>query len=137
MGSRTFKHLTAGSNTIMPTGKVLTFGGRPGGVGFYTTEDEDEIKHMLQLVKSPTAPVEEEVAAVAEAATETIATAVLTKPADPALQEAVKDAAASAEKAADPHVVAAQETLNKLIAKNGTATVAAQAAPANNPAPTP
>jgi len=135
MGNRTFKHLTAGSNTIMPNGKVLVFGGRPGGVGFYTTDDEDEIKHLLQLVKSPTAPVEEEKTEVAEASAETLVTAVLTKPADPALQEAVKDAAASAEKAADPNIVSAQEKLSSLIAKNGTATVAAQAAPANNPAP--
>lgn len=87
--------------------------GKPGGVGVLTIDDETQIAELRELAKSPTAQCIEvpEEAAV----TETIAKAV-----DPALKEAVSDAAANSERQATPEVASAQDNLAKLIAASKT-----------------
>lgn len=66
--SRTFHNLSAGSTTILPSGKVIRFGGKVEqgegttkvGTGTYTTSQEDEIAWLESLCKMPSPQVWEE-----------------------------------------------------------------------------
>lgn len=81
---RTFKHLVAGSTTILASGKVLTFGGAQGKPGVYETSDPDEIAHLVAMTKSYTSQLVE--------TTEAPEAAVRV---DPAIAAAAADAAAN------------------------------------------
>ena len=93
MTSRTFMHLTAGSTTIMPSGKIITFGGKKGGHGVYETADAAEIAWLESLAKQRLGQTME-VSAEAGAATPMPVV-------DPTIAAAAADAAANALKVAD------------------------------------
>lgn len=119
-----YTSLTAGSTTITPKGKVLTFGGKPGTYGVYTTSDADEIKHLDELHDSPTAQVtrtavttvDEETAEVVE-----VKTAEAPKE-DPVVKQAAEEAAEATARVVNPVVAAAQEKLASTIAASKAAT---------------
>lgn len=52
-GWRTFQHLYANANTIMPSGKKIIFGGQNGHSGQYSTNVADQIEHLAELSKTP------------------------------------------------------------------------------------
>lgn len=52
-GWRTFQHLYANANTIMPNGKKLIFGGQNGHTGQYSTNVPDQIEHLAELAHTP------------------------------------------------------------------------------------
>ena len=56
---RTFQHVYANAGTILPTGRRLVFGGPNGGVGEYTTNDEKELEHLVDLARTPGSMVTE------------------------------------------------------------------------------
>jgi hypothetical protein len=113
----TFRHLTAGSNFIMPSGKHLIFSGPAGGVGEYTTNDPNEIKELTYLAKQSNVPVEFVIDKAPETST------VLRKPADPAIAAAVVEASASSEKDVNPVIAAARDRLAQTIAGDKNAAV--------------
>lgn len=53
----TYCSQTAGSNTIMPSGKTLTFAGPRGGIGVYVTEAPDEIEWLDGLCSVKTSQI--------------------------------------------------------------------------------
>lgn len=50
---RTFQHLYANANTIMPNGKKIIFGGQNGHIGQYSTNVPDQIEHLAILANTP------------------------------------------------------------------------------------
>ncbi len=56
---KTFQHLYANANTIMPSGKKLIFGGQNGHVGTYSTNVPAQIEHLLELALTPGSMVSE------------------------------------------------------------------------------
>lgn len=50
---RTFQHVYANANTILPNGKKLVFGGPNGGVGEFTTNNVAELEHLVELARTP------------------------------------------------------------------------------------
>jgi hypothetical protein len=110
--------LTAGSTTITPKGKIITFGGKPGTHGVYSTSDADEIAHLDELHNSPTAQVsrtstttlDEETKEVVE-----VKTGEAPKP-DPVVAAAAAEAAEATARVTSPAVAAAQEKLATTIA---------------------
>ena len=107
----TYKHLIAGSTLIMPKGKVCSFMGKPGGVGYYTTSDADEIACIDAACKSPIVQMER----VKEAALDD---GKISKPADPAIAQAAADAAQNTALEANPEVAALRDKLSNVIATN-------------------
>lgn len=114
--SRTFVHQSAGVNTIMPDGRKLTFAGRPGGMGYYTTTLEDEIKWMVALCKAMTSQVTE---LIEDKVNHTEKLAY--KQADPAVALAAADAAKNSEAVFNPQASAAVDALGNIIAVNAAA----------------
>lgn len=105
----TYKHLVAGSTIIMPKGKVCSFMGKPGGVGYYTTSDADEIAYIDAACKSPIVQMER-VAAQDDGK--------ISKPADPSIAQAAEDAAKNTALEANPEVAALRDKLSNVIATN-------------------
>lgn len=105
----TFKCAISGSTFITPAGKTLRFMGPPGGMGHYSTSDAGEIEELMKLDKNPQAQIE----LVRDEATETTK---IDKVPDPSLQEAAAEVLTSAERSADPKVVAAQANMAKILA---------------------
>lgn len=103
-----FVHLVAGSTYITEKGATIRFMGAKGGHGEYVTSDEQEIKELRNVCKSPIAQLRE---VAPEVATEEVV--IVT---DPAITEAAADAAAASAAATDPTVAAAQNSLASLIA---------------------
>lgn len=56
---RTFQHLYANANTIMPNGKKIIFGGQNGHTGQYSTNVPDQIEHLADLARTPGSMVTE------------------------------------------------------------------------------
>lgn len=108
--TRTFKHISAGSTTILPDGKILSFNGPKGGHGtlVLTSDQEEAIKWVDSLVR--TGKVWEEVAAKPE---ELPAAVTATIAAD---TQVVKDIEGSAERSSNPAVVAAMANIAKAVA---------------------
>lgn len=104
---RVFISHTAGSGTILPSGRRITFHGKPGGLGYYETNKQEEIDWLEDLAKSPTSQV-----------SEVVNDTVVEKYVDPALQQAVEDARHNSELVLDPNVSAAVGNLGKHIAAN-------------------
>lgn len=50
---RTFQHLYANANTIMPNGKKIIFGGQNGHTGQYSTNVPEQIEHLAELAHTP------------------------------------------------------------------------------------
>lgn len=103
----TFKHLVAGSTVIMQKGKVCRFMGKPGSIGFYATEDAEEIAFLDGVCASPVAQLE-------RAASET--DAAISKPIDPSIAQSAQDAAENTMREATPEVAAARDKLATVIA---------------------
>jgi hypothetical protein len=103
--AKTYGHRVPGSSIITGTGKVLNFSGSKSGPGFLTTSDPEAIAMLDHLVRVPISQVYLADSPDAVAPAE-----------DPVIAAAAAAAAQSAERAADPSVVAAQENLGKLIA---------------------
>lgn len=57
---KTYKHMYAGANTIMPDGKRLTFGGHPGGNGYYTTKDPAEQQYLNDMCRQVSSQISTE-----------------------------------------------------------------------------
>lgn len=127
----TYKHLIANSvthvqlpadpeNPQAQTLKTIQFAGKPGGAGFYQTEDPHEIKHLDWLAKHPQVQLEkiEEslVAAIASPEAD-----IIHKPADPAIQQATEDVRETAARHQAPELAAAQGMLAKMIAQTSAA----------------
>lgn len=104
-GVRTFVHLVAGANTILPTGKKLVFGGKPGGLGYYVTADRDEIEWLADLASANSSQITEE-----------IDNRVVTKPRDPAILQAQLDANANSERMLNPTTASAVDNIQAHIA---------------------
>lgn len=110
--------LTAGSTTITPAGKVITFGGKPGTHGVYTTSDADEIKHLEELHASPTAQVSRTAITTLDEETKEVVevkTGEAPKP-DPVVAQAAAEAAEATARVTSPAVASAQEKLAATIA---------------------
>lgn len=114
--SRTFVHQSAGVNTIMPDGRRLTFAGRPGGFGYYSTDLDDEVTWMVALCKAPTSQVTE---LIEDRVNHTEKLAY--KQVDPAVAAAAADAAKNSEAVFNPQASAAVEGLGNTIAVNAAA----------------
>lgn len=56
---RTFQHLYANANTIMPDGKKIIFGGQNGHTGQYSTNQPEQIEHLVGLSNTPGSMVSE------------------------------------------------------------------------------
>jgi len=50
---RTFQHLYANANTILPNGKKLIFGGQNGHIGQYSTNVPEQLEHLTELARTP------------------------------------------------------------------------------------
>jgi len=122
--AKTYVHQVAGASTIMPDGRRLIFAGKtgralqgggwlPGGMGYYTTGKEEEIAWLEDICKAPTSQItrliEDKVRHVE---------VIEKKQVDPALADAVEDAAANSRRATDPAVAAAQNNIGKTIAND-------------------
>jgi hypothetical protein len=121
--SRTFHNLSAGSTTIMPSGKVIRFGGKVQqveggtkvGVGTITTDNAEEIEWLDHLCKLPTPQVwEEKVEADLNAPAKVVSGVV----AD--VKKAAADNEENAARSTNPAVVKLQENLGKVIADAST-----------------
>lgn len=116
---RTFQHLYAGANTIMPNkkdeppGKKLVFGGPAGGVGTYTTKDEAEIAYLEELSQTSGTMISE---IKQDPEGRTIVRVDESIKAD--IQEAVADSRKNTAAETNPAIVAARENLAQNIAKN-------------------
>lgn len=106
---RTFVHTVAGANTILPDSRKLVFGGKPGGLGYYVTNNVDEIEWLVELTN-----------AVSSQVTEQIVDKIIEKEVDPAIQQAADDSKANSERIMNPQASAAVENLAKYIAASGT-----------------
>lgn len=107
----TYRHQTAGSTFIMPSGKVLRFMGKPNTYGIYITEDADEIAQLQKIADNPQVPME----LVRNEADPFLSPS--NKAPDPAIAMSVQDAAANSALELDPNVVQAREGLAALLAK--------------------
>lgn len=121
----TFKHLVAGSVFHYQKRKAhkdadnepvetLTFHGKKGGVGFYSTNDTDKIEQLTKLSQNPQVQIERIDVELTEALDAPEAS-ILHKPVDPAITQATEEVQNDAARNADPKVIAAQEALAGLL----------------------
>lgn len=110
---RTFQHIIAGAGTVMPDGERIVFGGAPGGVGFFVTEDKEKIEFLEKLSKMPASQVTE---VIHTAEGRDVAVVDPTFKED--LQTAVADSRANSAREIDPAIAAARANLAKNIAQN-------------------
>lgn len=118
----TYKHLIAGSvvhfqkkrankDADAEPIRTLTFHGKKGGVGFYTTSDADEIAELDKLAANPQVQIERDTAEIPEAAAH-----VMTKAAPAEIIQAVVEVQERAAVVASPEATAAAEKLAGIIA---------------------
>lgn len=110
---RTFQHLYANANTIMPNGKKLIFGGQNGHLGQYSTNIPDQIKHLAELANTPGSMVTE-VRQDAEGRFIVVTDAIL----DAEKQAALIDSRTNTARQQDPGVAQAISNLGRTIAQN-------------------
>lgn len=101
----TYMHIFAGANTIMPSGKKLTFNGRPGSVGYYTTIKEDEIAFLDELAETGGSQISKEERAL-----------LIDNEFNRERTEAYTASTVNSAQQLDKNVVAAQDNLAKTIA---------------------
>ena len=101
-----YAHLVAGANTILPDGKKLTFYGKAGSTGFYSTSDIGEIDWLDSLCKMPGSQV-----------TAVINAVVVKKAVDPAIAAAAADAALNSERLLNPALNAMNTNLGAALAQ--------------------
>lgn len=106
----TYSHLTAGSTAIGPKGQVYRFMGKPGGIGYFTTDNKNAIRFLDEIAANPQTQLTRETVAEGEA--------VVVKVVDPTIALAAEDAAAASARIESPEVKTAQEKLADLIAAN-------------------
>lgn len=107
---RTFNHLFAGAGTIMPNGTRLTFGGAPGGIGTYVTDNAEEIAFLEELSRTSGSQVSDPEKHVGEDARDQFR--------DEQMQ-ALEDARKNTVTDLNPNVVAARAALESTIKQNG------------------
>lgn len=111
MAQKTYRHLVAGSTIIFKSGKTAVFHGKKGSVGFYSTEDKEEIDALDTIVKSPIVQIE-------EVTVPTSQSEEFSKPLDPAIAKSAEDAAENTMMDANPAISAARSRLSAVIANN-------------------
>lgn len=104
--ARDYAHLVAGATTILPDGKRITFYGKKGNNGFYSTRNEGEIEWLESLCEMPGSQV-----------TRVIDEQIVAKEVDPAILQAALDAAANTESTMNPAIAALQANFGATIAK--------------------
>lgn len=123
----TYRHLIAGSvmhlqvpkahKDDMPNPvKTITFHGKKGGIGFYSTDDAEEIKQLDAVANNPQTQLEKVAAPLDVVVAAAEETATINKPGDPAIQQAVAEVTQQAVTASDPAVISAQAKLADMIA---------------------
>lgn len=121
----TYKHLIAGSVIHFQEPKahkdadpnplkLITFAGKKGGLGYYETSDPVEILHLDKLAQNPQVQIERVEGNVDVALATPVET--LNKAQPPEIAQAVQEVQEQAAHAADPAVIAAQESLAAKIA---------------------
>lgn len=122
----TFKHLTAGSVVHYQEPKAskddspnpvetITFHGKRGGPGFYSTRDPKKIEMLMKIAINPQTQLEVVEAPLADVLSSPEAE-VVHKPLDPAITQAATEVQQRAEVAVSPAVVALQAKLGATIA---------------------
>lgn len=108
--ARNYEHIFAGANAIMPDGKKITFAGRPGTRGYYTTTKAKEIQFLDELSTTSGSQISSpELRGRTQGEYDEY---------HRDLAEATRDANANAARENDPNIVAARANLPKLIAAN-------------------
>lgn len=113
---RTYVHQVAGACTHLENGKKLSFHGKPGGFGYYTTDIRAEIDWLESLARAHASQVtrlrEDPITHMEEP---------IVKPADPALKQAAYDATLNSQRFFDPAASAAVENIGSAIAAGAAA----------------
>lgn len=110
---RTFQHLYANANTIMPNGKKIIFGGQNGHVGQYSTNKKDQIEHLVELANTPGSMVTE-VRKDAEGRYIVVTDAIL----EAETRAALIDSRTNTARQQDPNVAQAMNNLGRTIAQD-------------------
>lgn len=110
---RTFQHLYANANTIMPDGKKIIFGGQNGHTGQYSTNNEEQIKHLSTLANTPGSMITE-VRQDSEGRYIVVTDAILEAEKQAALIDSRKNTAHQQ----DPNVAQAMNNLGRSIAQD-------------------
>lgn len=123
----TYKHLVAGSvihyqkkrankdDDAEPV-KTITFHGKHGGVGVYSTSDPGEIAELDKVAKNPQVQVERVEGDIDVALAPQVLTIEKAQPEE--IKTVVDELQASAARSESPAVISAQEKLGALIAAN-------------------
>lgn len=121
----TYKHLVAGSvfhyqkrkankDADNEPVKTITFSGKKGEIGYYSTSDADEIAQLDALANNPQVQLER-VAGDIDVALKTPA-AIVSKVQQEEVAQVVTEVQESAVHGTDPNVISAQDRLGKLLA---------------------
>lgn len=110
---RTFQHLYANANTIMPNGKKIIFGGQNGHTGQYSTNVPEQIEHLADLARTPGSMITE-VRKDADGRYIVVTDAIL----EAEKQAALVDSRLNTARQQDPNVAQAMNNLGRTIAQD-------------------
>jgi hypothetical protein len=110
---RTFQHLYANANTILPNGKKIIFGGPNGHIGQYSTNVPEQIQHLAELANTPGSMITE-VRKDAEGRYIVVTDSIL----EAEKQAALVDSRMNTARQQDPNVSQAMNNLGRTIAQD-------------------